>query len=276
MKIPPLCNTNPLSSHILSRALLKGRVAHDLLHDSLLLQSPRTTLPISKGDVDVLPAKNNNGALSANKLAPQGRVDKVADHIESDRLDGRGLRDLDLVGNHTREIKGDADLRALALEKDADLEPLVVRLDLLKVLVANDLPDDGGLPELPGALVAVGEGHVRVGPAEHDDGLVLLVQDLAAEVGVPDVVAEGELHFGDGLSDVGPRADRAAAGLPKVERLLGVVAKGDRYRLRGAVVAGVQGGGGGQEGGKDGCELHLDVWWLYKKRDGESGWETVR
>ncbi|KAK0654791.1 hypothetical protein B0T16DRAFT_395683 [Cercophora newfieldiana] len=148
--------------------------------------------------------------------------------------------------------------------------------------VADDSADLGGLGKGPGTLVAIGKGRLDVGAALDSDGVVVVVEDLAAE-GLVDLAAEAELNRLEGADAVESLAlALAVVGegelLAKLDSLVGeddadllvvALARLDLVDgLNGGIDDGVLGGSGGrggngasgEESNEDVGELHFD--WL--------------
>lgn len=83
---------------------------------------------------------------------------------------------------------------------------------LLKGRVADYLADLGGsVLKGPLALVAIREGDVNVLAADNDDGVVALVEDLAAEVLLLDIKTQAEFDGGEGAGGANGRLGLALA-----------------------------------------------------------------
>ena len=192
----------------------KSRVADDVPNLALRLKSPFTLVGVGERNVPVLTPKDDDRVMVlVNNLASQIlRLDPSA-KAQLHGLERTGGTDWwFLLAPTLREDSLGPGLGALVAEDDADLSSVgagllessvgvdllesIVHAALLECRIADNMMDFGLLAESPGALVAVAEGDIYVGAAEHDDGLVGGVEDLAAVVLVLDALAE--LEF-DGL-----------------------------------------------------------------------------
>jgi hypothetical protein len=149
----------------------------------------------------------------------------------------------------------------------------------LKLGIADDGANLGGLGQSPSALAAIGKGSLDVVAPRDGDGLAVCIGDLAAE-GALDRLAELELNSLDGTEAAVEVASLALAVVGKgglATELDGLVLEDDadflvvtaRLNLLGSggldcVDNRSRGGsdsGGGQDGEEDVGELHFD-WWV--------------
>ena len=183
----------------------ESRVADDLADfDGSLLKSPETSIAVGEGDVAVGTPQNNKRdaglveGLASVVLLLDERADTELDGLEWARgRDGRLLHALtcgeDGLG---------AEFDPLVLEDDGQLKG--IGADLLEGRVADHFLDVGGLAtEGPGPISAVGEGDVGVAAAERDNGLAGLVEELAAEVLLLNILAESDFDRVEGPAGSG-------------------------------------------------------------------------
>lgn len=253
-------------AHRLGRTLHESRVTNDLADLAVsLLKFPLPFIAISESDIPVFSPEDHKRLIRLiEDLAPVVLfLDQLADtelhRLErSARSHGRRFDAALARGEHGLG----PELDALVLEHDA--EAVGVGADLLERRVADHLADLGGaVTESPGPGSAVGEGDVGVGAAEADDGLLILVEDLAAQGLLLDVLADLDFDLVEG--PVAGRIRRIAFAFLELHLGAGFggAAKGDADLLVNWVVSGAAGGGGsegaggGEEGEDDGRVLHF-------------------
>lgn len=260
---------HPQSKRLL-RSLNKLRITNNLAHTSLrrAQKLPRSIPTIGKSSINILTAlRSNLVILLVQNLA----VQRLVLDILAQRKFERGERAvgtlwmLDLADFAGLEELGRGDEVAVA-QGDEDG---VVFLGWWRgcdafdeVGVAGDFADlRSAVAESPGSCVAVGDGGVDVCAAHDDDGVVVGVEDLAAEGLVLDVVAEGEGYFVEGAG--GADWGFGLWELGFFECGLGGEAAGCEGDADGGVLDGGvelgegEGAGGGERGEEDGWVLHF-------------------
>lgn len=205
-------------SQVLLIALLELGGADDVadllrLSAVLAIEVPGALVTVAKGEALVVATEDaDSAAVLVLDLAPVLGVNILA-KAQLNGLEGTG------VANRTLLVAlagGQGGLGAnlfgrLAAQEDDNVALLllvvvlgelkVAGLRLLELGVALDFADLLALAarDPPGAFTAIGEGLVNVVTAGHDDGVAVLVVDLATKILLLDLVAETEL-------DRGPRA----------------------------------------------------------------------
>ncbi|PVH90517.1 hypothetical protein DM02DRAFT_711834, partial [Periconia macrospinosa] len=181
--------------------LSNGRLGRELEH-------PRTLTPVGERGVDILAPLNRDGfALLVQDLATKSVLDSS----------GSSKRDLlELVVAFDRLLlafarvlqgEGCTALGSLAAQKNVDFLRYGLprhSASLLERGIADDGRDLALLQKRPFAAASVGEAGVEVGSAPGLDGLSLLVEQLAADLFVPCVLADEDVYGSVGTR----RADR--------------------------------------------------------------------
>lgn len=246
--------------------LHKSRIAHNLRDNSTsrLPENPLATSTIRERSINVrIPLSDDGVALLVHDLAPERVLDSCGGR-DGDFAEGLGRTHGDLLAlSGVRYVEGDAEFDGLVGEEDADGVSAGASSSsrgdgggdgsgggswrssgLLEGRIADDGDDAAFLLELPLAVAAVGEGDVVVGAARRWDGVLGLVEQLAADVFVLDVLADEDVDGGEGAcvgAFEGARGD-ASGGEGGVDfELLGCV--GEDYGDA-VVRAGVDGGVG--------------------------------
>ena len=176
---------------------LESGITNDLAHlAALALKGPLPLVSIRKGDIPVrTPEDDNRLARVVQNLASLILLLNQGPNTQLHRLKRTTAPDWWLL--LTRALSKDSlgpCLSGLVAEDHAKLGG--VRSNLLECRVTDDLMDLAWVAESPRALVAVGEGDVRVLATTGHDRLVGGVEDLAAVVFLRHVFAQ--LDF-DGL-----------------------------------------------------------------------------
>jgi len=246
----------------IANRLFKVGVAGDGADSSAaVLDLPDAGISIGEGLAFVAtPEDAENTAVLAVDLAAVCGVDSDAE----DELDGvvpNTAADFNRGSLAFNELVPLDRLHGVA-EGNSDLFGVVI---LHEGRVANDFADFAALfiAESPQAGTTVGEGDVGVLAAEDDDGLVLIVEDLASEILLLDGGAELEK---DGLERAFlVRAGLGAATFEEGDGGLGLSVESDGDGLVSLLaVAGSSHGAGGGEKGKEGSSvLHFEIIWVF-------------
>lgn len=249
-------------------------VADDVGHALRGGEGPLALVGVGEGRILVLATDGSDDVATAiPESAAESRVDVGAD-VNVDGVEalvvalGLGL------GADVDGAEESVDLVLLVAERDLDLEIGGVALDESRV--ADDARDLLGLAEGPLAGVAVGEGDVDVGAAGRDQGLAILAEGLAAEVGVR-IRTDADLNRLEGARGAdGPallaRVDVVEGGLraglgalaleDDADLRIGAAGQGDSLDCGvvgcGGLRVGERAGGGEEEGGDVECGMHFN------------------